>query len=83
MHGRPSLRRRYYILRQNVVEKVLKLLRRRERWLAAAAVRFLRTCLGMKVGSQGSGLLRANSCWCKCAAARRLPCHWSCAFFGP
>lgn len=29
--------------------QVLKLLRRRERWLAVAAIRFLRTALGMKV----------------------------------
>lgn len=43
-----SYRIKYYILRNNVVEKVLRLLRRRERWLNAAAVRFLRTCLGMK-----------------------------------
>ncbi len=40
--------RRYYVLRNNVVEKVLKLLGRRERWLALAAVRFLRTCIGLK-----------------------------------
>lgn len=43
-----SYRIKYYILRNNVVEKVLKLLRRREQWLVVAAVRFLRTCLGMK-----------------------------------
>lgn len=39
---------KYYTLRNNVVEKVLKLLRRRERWLVVAAVRFLRTCIGLK-----------------------------------
>jgi hypothetical protein len=44
-----SYRIKYYILRNNVVEKVLKLLRRRERWLVVAAIRFLRTALGMKV----------------------------------
>lgn len=43
-----SYRIKYYVLRNNVVEKVLKLLRRRERWLAVAAVRFLRTALSMK-----------------------------------
>lgn len=43
-----SYRIKYYILRNNVVEKVLKLLRRRERWLVVAAIRFLRTALGMK-----------------------------------
>jgi hypothetical protein len=29
-----------------VVEKVLRLLRRKERWLVVAGVRFLRTCIG-------------------------------------
>ncbi|PSC74221.1 Serine threonine-phosphatase 4 regulatory subunit 3 isoform B [Micractinium conductrix] len=43
-----SYRIKYYILKNNVVEKVLKLLRRKERWLAVAAVRFLRTALSMK-----------------------------------
>jgi len=32
-----------------VVEKVLKLLQRKERWLVVAGVRFLRTCIGTKV----------------------------------
>lgn len=36
------------MLRNNVVEKVLKLLNRREKWLVVAAVRFLRTCIGLK-----------------------------------
>lgn len=31
-----------------MVEKVLRLLYRREKWLVVAAVRFLRTCLGLK-----------------------------------
>jgi protein phosphatase-4 regulatory subunit 3 len=39
-----------------VVEKVLKLLQRKERWLVVAGVRFLRTCIGTKVGQ---GLLWA------------------------
>lgn len=43
-----SYRIKYYILRNNVVEKVLRLLRRRERAVAAAALRFLRTCLAMR-----------------------------------
>ncbi|KFM26862.1 Serine/threonine-protein phosphatase 4 regulatory subunit 3 [Auxenochlorella protothecoides] len=43
-----SYRIKYYILRNNVVEKVLRLLHRKERWLVVAAIRFLRTCLGMK-----------------------------------
>ncbi|KDD73660.1 hypothetical protein H632_c1955p0, partial [Helicosporidium sp. ATCC 50920] len=43
-----SYRIKYFILRNAVLEKVLALLSRRERFLAAGAVRFLRTCLGMK-----------------------------------
>ncbi|EFN53416.1 hypothetical protein CHLNCDRAFT_58505 [Chlorella variabilis] len=43
-----SYRIKYYILRNNVVEKVLKLLKCKERWLVVAAVRFLRTALSMK-----------------------------------
>jgi hypothetical protein len=46
---------------------VLKLLRRRERWLVVAAVRFLRTALNMKVrqaGRQGSGLACGSGRWC-------------------
>ena len=39
---------RYYVLRNNVVEKVLRLLHRREKWLVVAAIRFLRTCIGLK-----------------------------------
>lgn len=34
--------------RKNVVEKVLRLLKRKERWLVVAGVRFLRTCIGTK-----------------------------------
>jgi protein phosphatase-4 regulatory subunit 3 len=43
-----SYRIKYYILRNNVVEKVLRLLRRREGAVGAAALRFLRTCLAMR-----------------------------------
>lgn len=39
---------KYYILRSNVAEKVLKLLKRREGWLRLASIRFFRVCLGMK-----------------------------------
>jgi len=39
---------KYYILRTNALHKVLGLLRRRERWAACAAVRFLRQCMGTK-----------------------------------
>eukprot|EP00897_Mesotaenium_endlicherianum_P000812 jgi/Mesen1/10731/ME000090S10192 len=43
-----SFRIKYYVLRNNVVEKVLRLTRRREKHLVVAAVRFLRTCVGLK-----------------------------------
>ena len=43
-----QFRAKYHVLRKNVVEKVLKLLRRHERWLVVAGVRFLRTCIGTK-----------------------------------
>ena len=43
-----SYRIKYYVLRSHMVEKVLKVLRRRERWLACAGVRFLRTCISVK-----------------------------------
>eukprot|EP00879_Flechtneria_rotunda_P032547 GHRR01035771.1.p1 GENE.GHRR01035771.1~~GHRR01035771.1.p1 ORF type:complete len:480 (+),score=165.60 GHRR01035771.1:3227-4666(+) len=39
---------KYHMLRKNVIEKVLRLLRRKERWLVVAAVRFVRTCIGTK-----------------------------------
>lgn len=37
-------------MRNHVVEKVLKLTRRKEKYLVVAAVRFLRTCIALKVG---------------------------------
>lgn len=40
-----SYRIKYYFLRNNVIEKVLCLTRRKEKYLVAAAVRFLRTIL--------------------------------------
>jgi hypothetical protein len=43
-----SYRIKYYILRNNVVDKVLRLTRRRERFLVVAAIRFLRTCVDLK-----------------------------------
>jgi protein phosphatase 4 regulatory subunit 3 len=43
-----SYRIKYFLLRNNMVEKVLKLLRRREIAVAAAALRFLRTCVGTR-----------------------------------
>lgn len=47
--------------RKHVVEKVLKLLQRKERWLVVAGVRFLRTCVGTKVGQGGDSNLLAGS----------------------
>jgi protein phosphatase-4 regulatory subunit 3 len=35
-------------MRNNVVEKILRLTRRREKYLVVAAVRFLRTCIALK-----------------------------------
>lgn len=44
-----------------MVEKVLKLLQRKERWLVVAGVRFLRTCIGTKV-RQLPVLTRSHCC---------------------
>lgn len=43
-------------MRNHVVEKVLKLIRRKEKYLVVAAVRFLRTCVSLKVGFVGVNL---------------------------
>jgi protein phosphatase-4 regulatory subunit 3 len=43
-----SYRIRYYTLRNHLVEKVLRLLHRRERWLVCATVRFMRVCVALK-----------------------------------
>ncbi|GAX85578.1 hypothetical protein CEUSTIGMA_g12993.t1 [Chlamydomonas eustigma] len=43
-----AYRVKYYLLRSHMIEKVLKVVRRRERWLACAGVRFLRTCITVK-----------------------------------
>ncbi|KAG0630025.1 hypothetical protein M758_1G148600 [Ceratodon purpureus] len=39
---------KYYVMRKHVVEKVLRLTRRKEKYLVVAAVRFLRTCISLK-----------------------------------
>ena len=39
-------------MRNHVVEKVLRLTRRKEKYLVVAAVRFLRTCISLKVYSE-------------------------------
>eukprot|EP00850_Spirogloea_muscicola_P004834 SM000021S06467 [mRNA] locus=s21:492698:499669:+ [translate_table: standard] len=43
-----SFRIKNYVLRKNLVEKVLRLTKCRERFLVVAALRFLRTCIGLK-----------------------------------
>lgn len=43
-----SYRIKYYILRNNTVEKVLRLFDREEKAVAAAGLRFLKTCVNMK-----------------------------------
>lgn len=43
-----SFRMKYYVLRNNVVEKVLRLTKRKERYLVVAAIRFLRACVALK-----------------------------------
>lgn len=43
-----SYRIKYYILRNNIVEKVLRLLKRRETALTTAALRVLRTCVSLR-----------------------------------
>jgi len=47
--GRHAYRIKYYILRNTCVDAALRLLQRREAWLGVAAIRFLRTCVGLKV----------------------------------
>jgi hypothetical protein len=44
------VRIKYFALRNTLVQSVVAVLRRPERWLACAAVRFLRTCISAKVG---------------------------------
>lgn len=51
---------RYYVLRNNVVEKVLRLTRRREKYLVVAAIRFLRTCIGLKDDFYARYLVKNN-----------------------
>lgn len=55
-----SFRIKYYTLRNNVVEKVLQLLQRREKYLALGAIRFVRTCLGLKDDFYHRYLVRNN-----------------------
>ncbi|XP_024373621.1 uncharacterized protein [Physcomitrium patens] len=39
---------KYYVMRKHVVEKILRLTRRKEKYLVVAAVRFIRTCISLK-----------------------------------
>lgn len=55
-----SYRIKYYTLKHNLVEKVLRLLRRKEKWLVCAAVRFMRTCIGLKDEFYNRYLVRNN-----------------------
>ncbi|GIL44731.1 hypothetical protein Vafri_2247 [Volvox africanus] len=55
-----SYRIRYYTLRNHLVEKVLRLLHRRERWLVCATVRFMRVCVALKEDFFTRYLLRYN-----------------------
>ncbi|KAK9823072.1 hypothetical protein WJX81_007297 [Elliptochloris bilobata] len=55
-----SFRIKYYVLRNKVVESVLGLLGRREKWLGVAAVRFLRACVGLKDEFYNRYLIRNN-----------------------
>ena len=43
-----TFRIKYFILRHNIMQKVLLLLNCKQKWLMLAAVRFLRTCVGLK-----------------------------------
>ena len=44
-HG---VRMKYFVLQNEMIEKVLRLLHRPERWLVVAAIRFVRACLAPK-----------------------------------
>lgn len=46
--GHHGYRIKYYVLRINMVAKILHLIHRREKWLVVAAVRFLRACVTPK-----------------------------------
>jgi protein phosphatase 4 regulatory subunit 3 len=39
---------KYYVLRYNILQKVLRLLKSPKKWLATAALRLLRACIGLK-----------------------------------
>lgn len=41
-------RMKFHVLRTQIIHKVLALLKSPKKWLAVAALRFFRTCLGLK-----------------------------------
>lgn len=47
--ARHNMRIKYFVLRNHCLEATQKLFKRREAWLGVAAVRFMRTCIGLKV----------------------------------
>ncbi|CAD7701559.1 unnamed protein product [Ostreobium quekettii] len=51
---------KYFILRNNVLDKVLTLLRVHEKWLVVAALRFVRTCVAEKDDFYNRYLIRNN-----------------------
>ncbi|CAD7697167.1 unnamed protein product [Ostreobium quekettii] len=51
---------KYYVLKNNVLEKVLTLLRVPEKWLVVAALRFVRTCVAEKDDFYNRYLMRNN-----------------------
>ena len=57
---------KYFVLRHTIIHKVLKLLKSPKRWLAVGALRFFRTCVGLKDEFY-------NRCVRSCACMQRLP----------
>lgn len=51
---------KYFALRNSVIEKVLRLLQCKQQWLGAAAVRFVRVCVGLKDEFYNRYLVRNN-----------------------
>eukprot|EP00941_MAST-03F_sp_MAST-3F-sp1_P002662 g2662.t1 len=55
-----SFRIKYFILRNNVVSKILRLLHYRERYLICTAVRFVRACIGLQDEFYNRYLIKNN-----------------------
>lgn len=58
--ARHNMRIKYFVLRNHCMEATQKLLKRREAWLGVAAVRFMRTCIGLKDEFYHRYLIRWN-----------------------